>query len=100
MFKEPFAVFTNTADFGEPVDIGGHSVNAIVDREYLAELGYGLTAANADPQIIVADRDLPPLEKYTVITVRKKAYTVAETIFDGTGMTVIQLRAKHETPTY
>ena len=100
MFKEPFGVYTNPADFGETVYIDGVPVRAVVDREYLPDAAQGFAVANADPLIIAADADLPENLKSAVITVRGEAYTVAETEFDGTGITVVQLRKKHEKPAY
>ena len=100
VFNEPLSVFTNPADFGETVMIGGKEVNAIFDREFITDSGFGVAVANADPQIIVTEDDLPEDVKSVVVTVRGKRYTVAETDFDGCGMVVVQLRAVHDKPTY
>ncbi len=100
MFNEPLNVFTNPADFGETVMIDGKEVNAIFDREAMMDSGFGVAVANADPQIIVTEDDLPEDVKSVVVTVRGKRYTVAETDFDGCGMVVVQLRAIHDKPTY
>ena len=100
VFKEPLGVFTNPADFGETVMIDGKAVNAIFDREAMTDGGFGIAVANADPQIIVTEDDLPEDVKSVVVTVRGKRYTVAETDFDGCGMVVVQLRAIHDKPIY
>ena len=100
MFKEPFEVFTNAADFGETVMIGGKPVNAIFDREAMTDSGFGIAVANADPQIIITEDDLPEDVKSVDIIARGKRYAVAETDFDGCGMVVVQLRAINEKPTY
>ena len=97
VFNEPLSVFTNPADFGETVMIGGKEVNAIFDREFMTD---SVAVVNADPQIIVTEDDLPEDVKSVVVTVRGKRYTVAETDFDGCGMVVVQLRAVHDKPTY
>ncbi|MCQ9325523.1 head-tail joining protein [Neisseria dentiae] len=101
MFKEPLGVFTNLADFGETVQIGGVEVPAVFDREYAPDGAYGFAVGNADPRLIVAESSLPENTKSAVINVRGVEYTVAEIALDGTGIAVIQLRSKqHETPTY
>lgn len=100
MFKEPLAVFTHPADFGEAVSIDGKTVNAIFDREAMTDSGFGIAVANADPQIVLAEDDLPEDVKSATVTARGKRYTVAETDFDGCGMVVVQLRAIHDKPTY
>ena len=100
MFKEPFEVFTNTADFGETVLIDGVPVAVVFDREYLPNNGFGVVIGNADPQLIVADSKLPPNIKDATITARGVAYSVAEIDYDGSGMSVIQLRKQHDKPAY
>ena len=101
MFKEPVGVFTNPADFGETVQVGGVEVPAVFDREYAPDGAYGFGVSNADPQLIVAESSLPENTKSAVINVRGVEYTVAEIAADGTGMAVIQLRSRqNETPTY
>ena len=100
MFNEPLNVFTNPADFGETVMIGGKSVNAIFDREAMTDSGFGIAVANADPQIIITEDDLPEDVKSVDVIARGKRYAVAETDFDGCGMLVVQLRAIHDKPTY
>ena len=100
MFKEPFEVFTNTADFGETVLIDGVPVAVVFDREYLPDNGFGVAVGNADPQLIVADSKLPHNIKDATITARGVVYSVAEIDYDGTGMTVIQLRKQHDKPAY
>ncbi len=96
MFKEPLAVYTNPADFGEPVSVDGKTVYAIVDREYLADALGTLTAANADPCFAAADADLPPHDvlRQAQIELRGRRYAVAEIDFDGSGITVVQLRSE------
>lgn len=98
MFKEPLAVFT--ADFGETVLIDGAPVRAIFDRDYAPDNAFGFAVANADPQLLAADADLPANIRQAIISVRGKTYTVAEVDADGTGMSTIQLRGQHGTPTY
>lgn len=93
MLKEDLAVFL--ADFGETVLIDGVAVQAIVDREYAADNAFGLAIANADPQLTIADKDLPPNIRDVEIVARGVAYAVAEIDFDGTGVSTIQLKAKN-----
>ena len=100
MFKEPFEVFTNTADFGETVLIDGVPVAVVFDREYLPNNGFGVVIGNADPQLIVADSKLPSNIKDATITARGVAYSVSEIDYDGSGMSVIQLRKQHDKPAY
>lgn len=95
MFNEPWGIYTDTAIFGEKVLIDGVAVNAIFDREYAADNAFGLTLANADPQLTVADKDLPPNIRDVEIVARGVVYVVAEVNFDGTGMSTIQLKAKN-----
>ena len=100
MLKERFDVFFNGAHFAEPVLINGKPVQAIVDREYAPDNAFGVTLANTDPQLVVADESLPADIHSAEITARGKLYAVAAVEQDGTGVTVIQLRVKHEKPTY
>lgn len=95
MFKEPLAVYTNPADFGEPVQVDGKTVHAIVDREYLGDSLGALTAPNADPCFAAADADLPDHDtlRQAQIVLRGNTYSVAEIDFDGSGITVVQLRS-------
>ena len=44
VFNEPLSVFTNPADFGETVMIDGKEVNAIFDREFMTDSGFGVAA--------------------------------------------------------
>lgn len=99
-FSEPLGVYTALSVFGEPVQIGGKTVNAIFDRAYVPDTGFGLLAANADPQLIVADADLPPDAADAPVVVRGRTYRVASIEFDGTGMSTVQLRADHDPPAY
>lgn len=96
MLKEDLAVFL--ADFGETVLIDGVAVQAIFDREYAADNAFGLAIANADPQLTVFDKDLPPNIRASVIVARDVSYTVAEVDFDGTGVSTIQLKAQNHDP--
>lgn len=96
MLKEDLAVFL--ADFGETVLIDGVAVQAIFDREYAADNAFGLAIANADPQLTVLDKDLPPNIRASVIVARDVSYTVAEVDFDGTGVSTIQLKAQNHDP--
>lgn len=96
MLKEDLAVFL--ADFGETVWIDGVAVNAIFDREYAADNAFGLAIANADPQLTLADKDLPPNIRDVEIVARGVAYVVAEIDFDGAGLSTIQLKAKNHDP--
>ncbi|HHK6052838.1 head-tail joining protein [Neisseria sp. P0013.S004] len=101
VFNEPLNVFTNPADFGETVMIDGQPVRCIFDREYAADNGYGISAGNADPYLICLSAELPDTVAEAEIQVRGVAYRVAEVQADGTGITVLQLRAKNEpAPTY
>lgn len=96
MLQEPLDVFTDTAFFGETVLIDGVAVNAIFDRPYAADSAFGLPIGNADPQLTIADKHLPSNIREAVIVARGVAYTVAEVDFDGTGMSVIQLRKRQD----
>lgn len=98
MLNEPWDVYTDTAIFGEKVLIDGVAVNAIFDREYAADNAFGLAIANADPQLTIADKDLPPNIRDVEIVARGVAYAVAEIDFDGTGLSTIQLKAKNHDP--
>lgn len=101
MFNEPLAVFVNPADFGETALLDGRPVRCIFDREYAADNGYGISADNADPYLICLSAELPDTVAEAEIQVRGIAYRVAEVQADGTGITVLQLRAKNEpAPTY
>ena len=95
------AVFVNPADFGETALLDGQPVRCIFDREYAADNGYGISAGNADPYLICLSAELPDTVAEAEIQVRGIAYRVAEVQADGTGITVLQLRAKNEpAPTY
>ena len=101
MFNEPLGVFVNPADFGETALLDGQPVHCIFDREYAADNGYGISTGNADPYLICLSAELPDTVVEAEIQVRGIAYRVAEVQADGTGITVLQLRAKNEpAPTY
>lgn len=100
MVKEPLAVFTDPAFFGESVSIGGVSVNVIFDVAAVSDEGFGLAFANTDPKLLAVTADLPAGIAAAPVVARGREYSVASIEDDGTGMTVIQLRLKHDTPAY
>ena len=95
MIKETWAIFTDVAGFGETVWIDGVAVSAIFDRESADDSGFGLTVSNADPQLIIADVDIPTDIMQAVIVARNVVYQASSVAFDGTGMSVIQLKRKN-----
>ena len=101
MFNEPLDVFTDISGFGEIVLIDGVEISAIFDRESAPDTAFGLTLGNADPQLIVKDSDVPSDTANAVVVARGVAYSVVSVAFDGTGMSVIQLKVqKHDSRPY
>ena len=101
MFNEPLDIFTDISGFGEIVLIDGVEIRAIFDRESAPDTAFGLTLGNADPQLIVKDSDVPSDTANVVVVARGVAYSVASVAFDGTGMSVIQLKVqKHDSRPY
>lgn len=101
MFNEPLDIFTDISGFGEIVVIDGVEIRAIFDRESAPDNAFGLVVGNADPQLIVKDTDVPSDTANAVIVARGVAYSVASVSFDGTGMSVIQLKVqKHDSRPY
>ncbi len=98
MFKEPVHIYTNPAVFGEVVQIDGKDVNAIFDREYAPDNGFGFSIVNAEPRLTLADKDVPTDIQAACITVRGADYGVAAVDFDGTGVSVLQLKVKADDP--
>lgn len=98
MFNEPINVFTDPAVFGEVVQINGVDVHAIFDRAFAPDNGFGFSIVNAEPRLTLADKDVPTDIQAACITVRGVDYGVAAVDFDGTGVSVLQLKAKADDP--
>lgn len=93
MFTEDLSVFFNTSEFAQPATIGGADYNVIFDKAYTGALA-GLVESTG-PQMLIAtvDATAAALTHGTVVVIAGTSYTVAGVEPDGTGATVVQLRA-------
>ena len=86
-------VFVDPDAFGQPVTVGGNSINAIFDNDYaLVDLD-GVTLESLSPVLHCRTIDVPSVAQGDAAIVNSVNYTVAEVRPDGTGMTLLRLRA-------
>ena len=72
--------------------LAGLFVQGIFDAEYLeVDLGSGIESSS--PALTLASADVPPNVGGAAVVVNGKTYKVVEPKPDGTGMTVLRLRA-------
>ncbi len=94
-FTEDHTAFLDTDDFATAVTVGGVSVNAIFDAEYV-EVGFdGVSVESVWPVLHCDETDaaVAAAVQGTTAVVNSVNYTVAEVRPDGTGMTILRLRA-------
>lgn len=84
---------TMLSDFGQTATVGGVSITAIFDNEYIdVNLSMG-DVASASPAIHCKSADVTTAAKGTAVTVGGASYTVSHPPKpDGTGMTTLVLK--------
>lgn len=93
-FTEDFTDFLKTDEFATAVTVGGISVNAIFDNDYIpVDLGNGVQVESVGPAILCATADVSGVAQGAAVVVNGTNYTVAEVQPDGTGLTTLRLRA-------
>ena len=92
-FTEDFSAFLDTDEFATAVTVDGNAVNAIFDNDYVAVDLDGVTLESLGPVLLCATADVSAAVQGTAAVVNAVNYTVAEVRPDGTGMTLLRLRA-------
>ena len=81
-------------DFGSTAVVGNRTLTGIFDAEYLAIDASGYDIESRTPMLHARTSDLPAIVNgTTVCRVGGVSYTVVESQPDGTGMTMLRLRA-------
>ena len=87
------AVFVDPVGFGTEVTVGGSALDAIFDNAYV-EVGLdGVTVESVGPVLHCRTIDVPGVAQDDAAVVNAVNYTVGEVMPDGTGMTLLRLRA-------
>lgn len=90
---EDFTAFLNTGEFATAVTVDGNAVDAIFDNAYV-EVGFdGVSVESVGPVLHCTTADVSTAVQGTAAVVNAVNYTVAEVQPDGTGMTLLRLRA-------
>lgn len=92
-FTEDFTTFLNTDEFATAVTVDGNAVNAIFDNDYVAVDLDGVELESLGPVLLCATADVSAVAQGDAAVVNSVNYTVAEVRPDGTGMTLLRLRA-------
>lgn len=87
-FVEDLGAFMRVQDFAEQVTIGGVSVAAIYDNQYIS----ALDVSGTQPTLTFRTADVPAVVVGSPVVVRAINFTVAELQPDGTGITVALLQ--------
>lgn len=87
MIAEDLSLFFS--DFATTATIGGSSVSAIFDSEFLAAFGLVETAA---PMLTARSADVSGASVGDAVTVNSTSYKIASLEPDGTGITVVRLK--------
>ena len=90
---EDFTAFLNTGEFATAVTVDGNPINAIFDNAYV-QVGFdGVTVESVGPALLCTTADVSSAVQGTAAGVNAVNYTVGEVLPDGTGMTLLRLRA-------
>lgn len=92
-FTEDFTAFLDPDEFATAVTVDGNAVNAIFDNDYVAVGFDGVEVESLGPVLQCATADVAATVQGTAVVVNAVNYTVAEVRPDGTGMTLLRLRA-------
>ena len=92
-FTEDFSAFLDTGEFATAVTVDGNAVDAIFDNDYVAVDLDGVVLESLGPVLLCATADVSTAVQGTAVVVNAVNYTVAEVRPDGTGMTLLRLRA-------
>ena len=84
---------TLLADFGIAVTVYGNAIVAIFDNDYVAVDLDGVTLESLGPVLLCETADVSSVAQGDAAVVNAVNYTVAEVRPDGTGMTLLRLRA-------
>lgn len=92
-FTEDFSPFLDPDEFATAVTVDGNAVNAIFDNDYVAVDLDGVTLESLGPVLLCETADVAATVQGTAVVVNAVNYTVAEVRPDGTGLTLLRLRA-------
>lgn len=92
-FSEDHSAFLDTDEFATSATVGGNAVDGIFDNEYVAVDLDGVEVESLGPVLQCATSDVPGVAQGDAVIVNAVNYTVAEVRPDGTGMTLLRLRA-------
>ena len=90
MFTEDLSVFFNVTEMATAATLNGVAVTGIYDNEYaLQEFG----GSASSPSFLMASSAVPATPVGMALVIGATTYKVVETIPDGTGVTMLRLRA-------
>lgn len=92
-FTEDFTAFLDPDEFATAVTVDGNAINAIFDNDYVAVGLDGVTVESLGPVLLCETADVAAVVQGDPAVVNAVNYTVAEVQPDGTGMTLLRLRA-------
>ena len=92
-FTEDHTVFLDPDEFATAVTVGGSSVNAIFDNDYVEVDLDGVSMESLGPVLLCDESDVAAAVQGTACVVNAVNYTVGEVRPDGTGMVLLRLRA-------
>lgn len=93
-FEEDFDAFTDPDEHGTAVTIAGIAVNAIFDAEYVSVVFTGgVEVESVGPAVGFESALVPNVAQNDAVVVGSTNYEVKEVQPDGTGWTVLRLKA-------
>jgi len=91
-FTEDFTPFFNTAEFADDATLNGVAVKGIFDADYALQ-DVGGNVASSGPVFMLASASVPALPVGKTLVHGTTTFKVVETMPDGTGVTMLRLRA-------